>query len=89
MPTNAIISHNTITNANTRSKSGIGAITLLQSNSRGISITYNDISASFNGIAIEFTLIAGIAANTLGGTGDDLTFYNIQNNYWGSGIKKG
>jgi hypothetical protein len=51
-PTNAIISNNTITNANTTSKIGIGGITILQSVCRGITITNNDVSNSFNGLTI-------------------------------------
>ncbi|MEZ4931472.1 MAG: choice-of-anchor D domain-containing protein [Saprospiraceae bacterium] len=49
----ATITHNTITNANTSNKVGIGGITILQNNIYGVSITYNDVSSSFNGIAIE------------------------------------
>lgn len=51
-PTNAIISNNTITKANTTSKIGIGGITILQSVCRGISITNNSVSTSFNGLTI-------------------------------------
>ncbi|SOE21059.1 ELWxxDGT repeat-containing protein [Spirosomataceae bacterium TFI 002] len=71
-PTNAYISNNTITNANTSQKVGIGAITLLQSDVKGVHITNNDISNSFNGLAIE---IAGWEDSP------DVTFVNNNNFY--------
>ncbi|NBB22527.1 choice-of-anchor D domain-containing protein, partial [Runella sp. CRIBMP] len=52
-PTNAYITHNTITNANTGQSLGSGAITVLSSNVKGKNITYNDVSTSFNGLAID------------------------------------
>ncbi len=110
-PTPANINNNRVTNANTSNKVGIAGITILQSNVRGVSVTNNDVSTSFNGLAIQIagwqnsfdaklinnnnfynltpgsfgvTHIAGIAPNGLFGTGDDLTFYNLTNNYWGA-----
>ncbi len=69
-PDNADISHNTITNANISQEVGIGAITILHSNVTGVNITYNDISSSFNGLAIE---IAGWQDSP------DITYVNKNN----------
>ena len=51
----ANITHNKITNANTGNFAGIGGITMLQTNILGVSITYNDVSASNNALAIDIT----------------------------------
>ena len=52
-PTNAFIHGNIVTNANTHQELGIGGITLLASNVRGISVKGNDVSASYNGIVVD------------------------------------
>ncbi|HOZ52898.1 MAG TPA: choice-of-anchor D domain-containing protein, partial [Chitinophagaceae bacterium] len=65
----ANVNNNKITNANTGQTLHIGAITLYPNNISGISITNNDISNSFNGIA------AGIA-----GWQNSLDTKNINNN---------
>ncbi len=109
-PIGADINNNILKSCNKTKKVGIGAITFLNSNVEGVSITNNDISRSFNGIAIEIagwdnsattkvinnnniyklmggygvTHIANILPNGLFGTGDDLSFYNFDNNYWGA-----
>ncbi|MBK7761811.1 MAG: choice-of-anchor D domain-containing protein [Bacteroidetes bacterium] len=68
-PGGANINNNTITNANTGHTLFTGAITLYPNNLSSISITNNDISTSFNGIA------AGIA-----GWQNSLDTKNINNN---------
>jgi hypothetical protein len=75
-PLNAYITNNTVTNANTSNKVGIGAITILSSNIKGVNITYNDVSTSFNGLAIE---IAGWQSSP------DITYVNNNNFYSLSG----
>ncbi|MCP9768957.1 choice-of-anchor D domain-containing protein, partial [Lacihabitans sp. LS3-19] len=73
-PTNAFITQNTITNANTGQSLGSGAITVLSSNVKGKNITYNDVSNSYNGLAID---IAGWESASV----DNLTFVNNNNFY--------
>ncbi len=81
-PTNAIIANNTITNANTTSKTGIGGITILQSVCRAITINNNDVSNSFNALTI---CIAGWA-NSSGAIRmiNNNNFYNLSG---GIGVK--
>ncbi len=109
-PSGVSINNNILKSCNKSLNVGRGAITLLQSNLNGVSIQNNDISLSYNGIAIciagwqnsttnkainfnniykliggyGVTHIANIAPNGLFGTGDDLSFYNFDNNYWGA-----
>jgi hypothetical protein len=109
-PVGVTINDNILKLCNMSQKVGIGPITFLNSNVEGVTITNNDISLSFNGIAIEIagwdnssttkninfnniynlmggygvTHIANISPNGLYGTGDNLSFYNFDNNYWGA-----
>jgi hypothetical protein len=77
-PANALITGNIITNANTSNKIGIGAITLLANNIRGVSITNNDVSTSFNGLAIE---IAGWENSLDMKLINNNNFYNLSGGY--------
>ncbi|MFM2386599.1 MAG: hypothetical protein RL660_1356 [Bacteroidota bacterium] len=52
-PNGANINNNKITHANYSNKIGIGALTMLANNVYGVTMTNNDISESFNGLAIE------------------------------------
>jgi len=72
IPVNANINNNTITNANMGMSVSSGAIGILSSNVKGVSITNNDVSSSFNGLAIG---IAGWQNSP------DVTLVN-QNNFY-------
>jgi gliding motility-associated-like protein len=61
VPTNAFINQNYLENVNTSSSTAVGAITMRQSNLRGVSITHNQITGSWNGIVLN---IPGILSKT-------------------------
>ncbi|MFN0202945.1 MAG: choice-of-anchor D domain-containing protein, partial [Bacteroidia bacterium] len=73
-PLDAYITHNTVTNANTSNEVGSGGICILSSNVKGKNITNNDVSSSFNGLAIR---IAGWESSSAA----NFTYVNNNNFY--------
>lgn len=74
-PINALIQGNHVDNANTHNELGIGAITMLYSDLQGVRILGNNLTNSYNGLAID---IAGWRAKSDTTIIKGNNFYNLK-----------